>query len=108
MRLDKFRIGSAKDRPKHAYKNLKDVRIDFEEKQWVTVVIGWNGTGKSNVLEALSIIFRELISPRTPPRPQIDFAFELSYEIGKGSDARKIYLENDPDRSEPLTVEVQQ
>lgn len=108
MRLDKFRIGSAKDSSTHAYKNLKDVRIDFEEKQWVTVVIGWNGTGKSNVLEALSIIFRELISPRTSLRPQIDFAFELSYEIGKGSDARKIYIENDPDRSEPLTVEVQQ
>jgi predicted ATPase len=108
MRLDKFRIGSAKDSPTHAYKNLKDVCIDFEEKQWVTVVIGWNGTGKSNVLEALSIIFRELISPRNPPRPQIDFAFELSYEIGKGSDARKIYLQNDPDRSEPLTIEVKQ
>ncbi|MEW4398478.1 AAA family ATPase [Agrobacterium tumefaciens] len=108
MRLDKFKIGSAKDSPTHAYKNLKDVCIDFEEKQWVTVVIGWNGTGKSNVLEALSIIFRELISPRNPPRPQIDFAFELSYEIGKGSDARKIYLQNDPDRPEPLTVEVEQ
>ncbi len=107
MRLDKFRIGSAKDSPTHAYKNLKDVSIDFEEKQWVTVVIGWNGTGKSNVLEALSIIFRELISPRNPPRPQIDFAFELYYEIGKEADARKIYLENDPDRSEPLMVEVE-
>ncbi|MGO8255560.1 AAA family ATPase [Rhizobium ruizarguesonis] len=108
MRLDKFKIGSAKSSPTHAYKNLKDVRIDFDEKQWVTVVIGWNGTGKSNVLEALSIIFRELISPKNSLRPQIDFAFELSYEIGKGSDARKIYLENDPDRSEALKVEVEQ
>lgn len=107
MRLDKFRIGSAKDSPAHAYKNLKDVYIDFDEKQWVTVVIGWNGAGKSNVLEALSIIFRELISPRSPLRPQIDFAFELSYEIGRGSDARKIFLENDPDRSDKLAVEVQ-
>lgn len=108
MRLDKFRIGSPKNSPRHAYKNLKDVRIDFDEKQWVTVVIGWNGTGKSNVLEALSIIFRELISPRTPSRPQIDFAFELSYEIGKGPDARKIYLKNDPDSAEALKIEVEQ
>lgn len=106
MRLDKFRIGSGKSSLTHAYKNLKDVCIDFDEKQWVTVVIGWNGTGKSNVLEALSIIFRELISPKTPSRPQIEFAFELSYEIGTGADARKIYLENDPDRSEALKIEV--
>jgi predicted ATPase len=107
MRLDKFTIGSAKNSPTHAYKNLKNVRIDFDEKQWVTVVIGWNGTGKSNVLEALSIIFRELISPKNTSRPQMDFAFELSYEIGKGQDARKIYLENDPDRSDSLRVEVE-
>ncbi|MDX0140905.1 AAA family ATPase [Sinorhizobium meliloti] len=108
MRLDKFRIGSAKSSPTHAYKNLKDVCIDFDEKQWVTVVIGWNGTGKSNVLEALSIIFRELISPKNPSRPHIDFAFELSYEIGKSPDARRIYLENDPDRPEALKIEVEQ
>jgi len=106
MRLDKFKIGSAKNSATHAYKNLKDVCIDFDEKQWVTVVIGWNGTGKSNVLEALSIIFRELISPKIPSRPQFDFAFELSYMIGAGSDARKIYLYNDPDRSDALRVEI--
>ncbi|KZK79374.1 DNA replication and repair protein RecF [Pseudovibrio sp. W64] len=107
MRLDKFKIGSAKDSPAHSYKNLKDISIDFDEKHWVTVVIGWNGTGKSNVLEALSIIFRELISPAKPNKPQIPFAFELSYEIGKGEKARKVFLENDPDRkSEPLKVRV--
>ncbi len=107
MRLDKFRIGSAKSSPTHAYKNLKDVRIDFDEKQWVTVIIGWNGTGKSNVLEALSIIFRELISPKSPTRPQVDFAFELSYEIGSGPDARKVFLDNDPDRLEALKIQVE-
>ena len=107
MRLDKFKIGSAKDSPAHSYKNLKDISFDFDEKHWVTVVIGWNGTGKSNVLEALSIIFRELISPSKPNKPQIDFAFDLSYEIGKGEKARKVFLENDPDRkSEPLKVRV--
>ncbi|TNC09087.1 chromosome segregation protein SMC [Methylobacterium terricola] len=108
MRLDKFRIGSTKSSPTHAYKNLKDVYIDFDEKQWVTVVIGWNGTGKSNVLEAISIIFRELISPTRASRPQIDFAFELSYEIGKDSRARKIFLQHDPDRAEPWKIEMQQ
>ncbi len=43
------------------YKNLKDVTIDFDQGEWITVVIGWNGTGKSNVLEALATLFRDLI-----------------------------------------------
>ncbi|MEQ8375303.1 MAG: AAA family ATPase [Roseibium aggregatum] len=107
MRLDKFKIGSAKNSPTHSYKNLKDVEVDFDEEHWVTVVIGWNGTGKSNVLEALSIIFRELISPSKQNRPQIDFAFELSYEIGRGENRRKVFIQNDPDKdSERLTARV--
>ncbi|XXJ18892.1 AAA family ATPase [Desulfovibrio caledoniensis] len=53
MRLDWFWVED--------FKNLKDVVIDFDESHWVTVVIGWNGTGKSNVLEALAILFRDLI-----------------------------------------------
>ncbi|WP_319540956.1 AAA family ATPase [uncultured Pseudodesulfovibrio sp.] len=53
MRLDWFWVED--------FKNLKDVTIDFDEKHWVTVVIGWNGTGKSNVLEALATLFRDLI-----------------------------------------------
>jgi len=44
------------------YKNLKNVTIDFDQGEWITVVIGWNGTGKSNVLEALATIFRDLIT----------------------------------------------
>ncbi len=50
MRLDKLTIGSLKDSPSHQFKNLKNVTIDFAQGRWVTVVIGWNGTGKSNVL----------------------------------------------------------
>lgn len=74
MRLDRLWI----DR----YKNLRDITIDFDEDEWVTVLIGWNGTGKSNVIEALSIIFRDLIftskkksSKFTPP-----FSYRLYYE----------------------------
>ena len=54
MRLDKITIGSTKDSPTHCFKNLKNVTVDFDQKHWITVVIGWNGTGKSNVLEALA------------------------------------------------------
>ena len=34
------------------YKNLRDLTIDFSQDHLITVLIGRNGTGKSNVLEA--------------------------------------------------------
>lgn len=97
MRLIKLKIGSSKASPTHQFKNLKDVAIDFDENQWVTVVIGWNGTGKSNVLEALAIIFREFLSPRKSPK--VDFSFLLEYYIGSDYALRKIQIHNDPDNS---------
>jgi len=42
------------------FKNLKDIEINFDQDELVTVVIGWNGAGKSNVIEALVIIFKNL------------------------------------------------
>ncbi|WP_421315818.1 AAA family ATPase [Aeromonas veronii] len=94
MRLDKLTIGSAKESPNHQFKNLKNVIIDFDEEHWVTVVIGWNGTGKSNVLEALAIIFRDLITLKRMP----SFAFKLRYRMGSGATLRHIYIDSDPDR----------
>ena len=52
MKLDKLWIED--------FKNLKDIEIDFDQDELVTVVIGWNGAGKSNVIEALVIIFKNL------------------------------------------------
>ena len=95
MRLDKLTIGSAKDSPTHQFKNLKNVTIDFDQDHWVTVVIGWNGTGKSNVLEALAIIFRDLISKKRSPA----FAFQMVYHMGSGEDLKRIHIDADPDRS---------
>lgn len=42
------------------FKNLKDFHVDFDDRHAVSVVVGRNGSGKSNLLEALSIIFRDL------------------------------------------------
>ena len=104
MRLDKFTIGSEKDSPTHQFKNLKNVTIDFDEDHWVTVVIGWNGTGKSNVLEALAIIFRELIHSK---KPNIGFSFKLEYCMGAGEDSRYIHIDADPDRvGKPFIIHV--
>lgn len=103
MRLDKLTIGSAKDSPMHQFKNLKNVTIDFDQDHWVTVVIGWNGTGKSNVLEALAIIFRDLIGKKRTPA----FAFQLAYRMGAGENLRHIHIDADPDREkEPFTIHV--
>jgi predicted ATPase len=94
MRLDKLTIGSAKESQSHQFKNLKNVTIDFDQDHWVTVVIGWNGTGKSNVLEALAIIFRDLIAKKRTPA----FAFQLVYRMGAGEALRHIHINADPDR----------
>lgn len=104
MRVDRLRIGSPKESPSHRFKNLKDVTIEFDEGEWITVVIGWNGTGKSNVLEALAIIFRELIGPRRQPR--IEFAFELSYRIGQGDLERSVTILHDPDERQRFNITV--
>jgi len=103
MRIDKLTIGSSKDSPSHQFKNLKNVTIDFDQDHWVTVVIGWNGTGKSNVLEALAIIFRDLIAKKRTPT----FAFQLAYRMGAGDNLRYIHIDADPDRKkEPFSIHV--
>lgn len=103
MRLDKLTLGSAKDSPTHQFKNLKNVTIDFDQDHWVTVVIGWNGTGKSNVLEALAIIFRDLIAKKRAPA----FAFQLEYRMGAGQSLRHIHIDADPDREKrPFTIHI--
>ena len=66
MRLDKLWIKK--------FKNLRDFTIDFDEDQTTTVLIGHNATGKSNLLEALVIIFRNLDLGEKP-----EFSFDLTY-----------------------------
>lgn len=103
MRLDKITIGSTKDSPTHCFKNLKNVTVDFDQQHWITVVIGWNGTGKSNVLEALAIIFRDLIQGERKPA----FAYSLNYRMGSGDEILHINIDADPDRErEALVIHV--
>lgn len=42
------------------FKNLQDFQIDFDTGSLTSVLVGRNGTGKSNLLEALVLIFRDL------------------------------------------------
>lgn len=66
MRIDKLEI---KD-----FKNLKNFKIDLDETQLTNVFIGRNGAGKSNLMEALVIIFRDL-----DLRQKTYFSYELTY-----------------------------
>ncbi|NNC08216.1 AAA family ATPase [Corallococcus exiguus] len=96
MRLNKLTIGSPKNSQTHQFKNLKDITIDFDQNHWISVIIGWNGTGKSNILEALAVIFRELIGGR---KIKIGFSFKLSYTMGASGNAKYIHIDHDPDRT---------
>ncbi len=60
------------------YKNISNLDIDFREKNGTTVLIGQNGCGKSNVLEAISSIFAGLYKNRFH-KP--DFEYTINYEI---------------------------
>jgi predicted ATPase len=66
MRLNEVTIGK--------FKNLRNFHIDFDETSPYTVLVGENGAGKSNLLEALANIFRNLdLDMRAP------FDYRLKY-----------------------------
>ena len=74
------------------YKNLRDLTIDFSQDHLITVLIGRNGTGKSNVLEALTLIFRDhLMAERLP-----SIKYRIAYEIRD----LWVFIDADPDRRE--------
>ena len=69
MRLDKVYIDG--------FKNLKPLEVDFDERQLTTVLIGQNGAGKSNLIEAITQVFRWVDMRRNEPR----FRYRVEYRI---------------------------
>lgn len=82
MRLDRLTI------PR--YRNLRTFTIDFDETQATTVLLGRNGSGKSNLIEAIVEIFRELEIGGAPPFPYI-----LEYSCRDHT----IVIDADPERT---------
>lgn len=73
MRIDSLTIDD--------FKNLKNFHIDIDETQLTSVFIGRNGAGKSNLLEAIVIIFRDLdLAVQT-----IEFSYEIQYRCSSHS-----------------------
>lgn len=70
MKLQKLKIITR-------FKNLFNFEIDFSNREGITVIIGNNASGKSNLLEAVSWIFAGLYDPTFTP----NFDYELSYNI---------------------------
>jgi len=66
MRIDKIYIKE--------FKNLKEFFIDLDENRLTNVFIGRNGAGKSNLMEAIVIIFRDLDLQEKPI-----FGYEMQY-----------------------------
>src|ERR1035438_4514827 len=64
MRIDRLALTD--------FRNLVDFKVDFDETSNRQVVVGRNGVGKSNLLEALTWIFRDL---------DLEEASTFSYEI---------------------------
>ena len=74
------------------FKNIHNLEINFDDKELLTVLIGRNGSGKSNVIEALVRIFRalDLGDEETP------FSYELIYSLGANNEKR-IEIDASPD-----------
>jgi len=72
MRLKSVYIGQ--------YKNLKDFTLTFDGNSFIDVFVGKNGTGKSNLFEALTEIFRHLFE-YDKDKADLDFNYSIGYEL---------------------------
>ena len=59
------------------YKNLKDFTLNFDGDSFIDVFVGKNGTGKSNLFEAIIEIFKHLFEDDY----EVTFDFNLKYEL---------------------------
>jgi hypothetical protein len=78
MRLTSLYIGQ--------YKNLRDFSLSFDGSSFIDVFVGKNGTGKSNLFEALIEIFRHLVE-FDRDKAACDFNYRIGFEIdGKATE----------------------
>jgi predicted ATPase len=62
------------------YKNLRNFELTFDGNSFIDVFVGKNGTGKSNLFEALIEIFRHLYE-YDRDKTELDFNYRISFEI---------------------------
>ncbi|WP_208452132.1 AAA family ATPase [Burkholderia cepacia] len=62
------------------YKNLRNFTLSFTGANFIDVFVGKNGSGKSNLFEAMIEIFRHLVE-FNKDKSNIDFEYAVTYEI---------------------------
>ncbi|MCT8127241.1 AAA family ATPase [Alishewanella sp. BS5-314] len=92
MKLDYLTIRSG-------FKNISNLTVDFDEEHLLTVLVGRNGSGKSNIIEALVKIFRALDLGEQAP-----FSYELIYSLGAEN---RIWVKVDADPARGITPRSQ-
>lgn len=58
-----------------AYKNIKEQTFDFSKNSGYIALIGLNGSGKSNLIEAIALIFNGILNKK-----EIPFEYEIKYQ----------------------------
>lgn len=73
MRIDSLYISN--------HKNFENFNINFNEEFYINILLGRNGTGKSNIIEVIVSIFQQLEKAKTPKEifEYINFDFEIRY-----------------------------
>ncbi len=74
MKIEELRVRSD-------FRNLNGLYLKFDTSHSTNIIIGNNGAGKSNILEAFSSIFRTLYYG---DRPEFEFDFSLRYHTSTG------------------------
>lgn len=92
MRLDKVYIDG--------FKNLKQLEVDFDETKLTTVLIGQNGAGKSNLIEAITQVFRWVDLRRRKPRFQYRVNYRIKPRAGAVAESTHVTLSNVPGEPE--------
>lgn len=77
-----------------SYKNLNKLEVSFDNNSTVNALIGNNGSGKSNVIEALTKVFTSVYNDST-----VDFIYEIHYmiadnEIILSNKEKTVFLKN--------------
>lgn len=90
------------------YKNLASFTIDFETGNGLTMLIGNNGSGKSNVLEVISGIFHDLFKEKPNRKLICDYTLEyvldnINCKIEQKNGILRCYGENFKSRNSFIT-----
>ncbi|RUT78944.1 AAA family ATPase [Ancylomarina longa] len=81
------------------YKNIEDLTLNFDSNHLITLLVGKNGLGKSNLIEILALIFRDLDLLTKEEQfevwsnPNDRFEYEIEYSC-RGNDLKIVCKSN--------------